>query len=74
LLTYVYEFASAKYDGNDDEHPNMSGLLIALHEITFSKMKLKKQPRTGLFLFFEKTYSTPLVFEASILGVKLICT
>gem|GEM_PF-2819303 len=52
----------------------MSGLLIALHEITFSKMKLKKQPRTGLFLFFEKTYSTPLVFEASILGVKLICT
>jgi len=77
LLTYVvYEFASAKYDGNDDEHPNMSGLLIALHEITFSKMKLKKQPRTGLFLFFDKTYFTkPLLFlRRTYWAQKFICT
>ncbi len=48
MINYIHaKKRHAKYDGNDDEHPNMSGLLIALHEIIFSKMKLKKTAPNG---------------------------
>ena len=72
MINYIHaKKRRAKYDGNDDEHPNMSGLLIALHKLNFFKNETQKTAPNGLFfvlfgLLFFKNFTRA---EANILGI-----
>ena len=33
MINYIYAIQCAKYDGNDDEKPDSSRLLIVLHKL-----------------------------------------